>query len=78
MKCVICKNSDIELKGVDEQISSGKDIILIPMDVLVCSNCGERYYDRKAMKKIENIRNRLKNHELEVEEIGKVMRAHAA
>jgi len=78
MKCVICKGSDIELKTVDEQIRAGTDIILIPMNLLVCSNCGERYYDRKAMKKVEETRDRLKNQELDVEQVGKVMRAHAA
>jgi len=77
MKCVICKGSDIELKTVDEQVMKGKDIILIPMNILVCSNCGERYYDRKAMKKIEEIRSSVKKQELDVEEVGKVMRAHA-
>ena len=46
--------------------------------LLVCSNCGERYYDRKAMKKIEEIRSKLKNQALEVKEVGKVVRAHAA
>ena len=78
MKCVICKGSDIELKTVDEQIRTGKDIILIPMNILVCSNCGERYYDRKAMKKIEDIRAKAKHQDLEFEEVGKVMRARAA
>jgi len=78
MKCVVCKGSDIELKTVDEQIKAGRDIILVPMDILVCSNCGERYYDRKTMKKIEEIRAKLKNQELDVEEVGKVMRTHAA
>ena len=78
MKCVVCKSSDIELKTVDEQIKTERDIILVPMNILVCSNCGERYYDRKSIRKIEEIRNKLKNKELEVEEVGKVMRANAA
>ena len=78
MKCIVCKGSDIELKTVDEQIRMGRDIILVPMNILVCSNCGERYYDRKAMRTIEEIRTKLKNQELDVEEVGKVMRAHAA
>lgn len=78
MKCVICKSSDIEITTVDEQIKSGTDIVLIPMNVLVCSSCGERYYDRKAMRKIEEIRSRLKNKALKIQEVGKVMRAHAA
>jgi hypothetical protein len=63
---------------VDEQIMAGTDIVLVTMSVLVCSSCGERYYDRKAMKKIEEIRSRLRSQDLEVEEIGKVMRARAA
>lgn len=78
MKCVVCKGSNIELKTIDEEIRTGTDIFLVPMNVLVCTSCGERYYDRKAMRKIEEIRSRLKNHELEVEEVGKIMRAHAA
>lgn len=78
MKCIVCKGSDIEPKTVDEQIRTGRDIILVPMNILVCSNCGERYYDRKAIKKIEEIRIKLKNQELVVEEVGRVMRTHAA
>ena len=72
------KSLDIELKTVDEQIRKGGDIILVPMSILVCSNCGERYYDRKSMRKIEDIREKVQNQDLDVEEVGKVMRAHAA
>ncbi len=68
----------IELKSVDEQIMAGRDIVLIPMELMVCSNCGERYYDRNAMKKIEEIREKLRNQEIDVEEVGKVMRMRAA
>ncbi len=75
MKCVICKSSDIQNKMIDEEIKSEKDIILIPLNVLVCMNCGERYYDRNTMRKIEEIRSRLKQKDLEVEEVGKVLRA---
>jgi YgiT-type zinc finger domain-containing protein len=78
MKCVVCKGSDIELKTVDEQIRTESDIILVTMDILVCSNCGERYYDRQSMRKIEEIRKKSKNKDLDVEEVGKVMRACAA
>jgi YgiT-type zinc finger domain-containing protein len=78
MKCIVCKGSDIQLKMVEEEIRADKDIVLIPMEVLVCQNCGERYYDRKTISKLEEIRNRLKVHDLEVEEVGKVLRAHAA
>ena len=75
MKCVICKSSDIQNKMIEEEIKSGKDIILVPLNVLVCMNCGERYYDRNTMRKIEDVRSRLKQKNLEVEEVGKVLRA---
>ena len=78
MKCVVCNSSNLEMKSVEEEIRSDKDILLIPLEVLVCLSCGERYYDRKAMKKIEEMRSRLKGHDLKVEEIGKVLREYPA
>ena len=78
MNCIICRGSNIKPKKVDEEIRKGNDIILVPLDVLVCSNCGERYYNKKAINKIEVIRSKLESQEVEVEEIGKIMRANAA
>ena len=78
MKCVVCNSSNLEMKSVEEEIRSDEDILLIPLEVLVCLSCGERYYDRKAMKKIEEMRSRLKRHELKVEEVGKVLREQTA
>jgi YgiT-type zinc finger domain-containing protein len=75
MKCVICKSSDIRTKVVDEEMKSGTDILLVPMEVLVCNHCGERCYDRRAMRRIEDMRSRLKQKDLKVAEVGKVMRA---
>jgi CRISPR/Cas system-associated protein Csx1 len=66
------------MKAVEEEIRSDKDILLVPLEVLVCLGCGERYYDRKAMKKIEEMRSRLKRHDLKVEEVGKVLREQTA
>lgn len=78
MKCVICKGSDIQMKTIEEEIKSGKDIVLISLEVLVCQSCGERYYDRKTMRKIEVVRSRLRKHDLKVEEIGRVLRANVS
>ncbi|NIM12047.1 MAG: YgiT-type zinc finger protein [Candidatus Aminicenantes bacterium] len=77
MKCVICKSPDIKKKKVQEEIKKGEDIVLIPLEILVCFNCGERYYDRKAMRKIEEAKQRLTKHELQIKEIGKVFLAEA-
>ncbi len=78
MKCVICKSSDIQMQTVEEEIKLEKDIVLVPMEVLVCSNCGERYYDIKTMRKLEEIRSKLRGQDLEVETVGKVLRAKVA
>ncbi len=78
MKCVVCNSSNIEMKSVEEEIRSDKDILLIPLEILVCLSCGERYYDRKTMKKIEEMRSKLKKHDLKVKEIGKVLREQSA
>jgi YgiT-type zinc finger domain-containing protein len=75
MKCVICKSSDIQTRMVEEEMKSGTDILLVPMEILVCNHCGERYYDTKAMRRIEDVRSRLRQKDLKVEEIGKVLRA---
>lgn len=74
MKCVICKGNDIVVKTVDEQIAVGDDIILIRLDLPVCSQCGERYYDRKAMQIIGEVRAKGKERALVVEEVGKILR----
>ena len=78
MKCVICKSPDIQVKNVEEEIKLGKDIILVPIEVLVCNNCGERYYDSRTMKKLENIRLKLENNDLRVDDVGKILRANVA
>ena len=78
MKCVVCNSSNIEMKSVEEEIRSDKDILLIPLEILVCLSCGERYYDRKTIKKIEEMRSKLKKHDLKVEEVGKVLREQTA
>ncbi len=78
MRCVICNSSDVEKKQVDEEIRSERDILLIPVEVLVCLSCGERYYDRKAMRRIEEVRAKLKSRDLRVKEVGKVWVEQAA
>ncbi len=74
MKCVICKGNDIEVKTVDEQIAVGEDILLIQLILPVCSQCGERYYDRKALKIIEDVRAKAKEKSLIAEQVGKILR----
>ena len=38
---------------MDEEIWINDDLVLVPLEVLVCAQCGERYYNRQAMRKLE-------------------------
>lgn len=69
MKCIICKSEDIELKKVDEEIMFDNDIILVNTEVIVCNNCGERYYDRKTIQQLESIKEKIEKKEIPVESI---------
>lgn len=78
MKCIICKSDDIELKKVDEEIRVKNNIILIPIKVPICNNCGERYYDRKTIQQLEKIKEKIENKEIVAEDVGKVLRPRVA
>ena len=78
MKCVVCNGVDISLKLVDEEVRTGADIVLVAMNILMCNQCGERYYDQLTMQKIEKLKDKMKTRRLKMEEVGKVYRAKAA
>lgn len=78
MKCIICNSEDIVLKKVDEEIKFENDIALVNTKVLVCSNCGERYYDQKTVQQLEDIKEKILKKEIPVEDIGKVLRPKVA
>lgn len=74
MKCIICHSTDISLRRVNEQLSRGEDVILIPVEVLVCNNCGERYYDRRTMQRLEEIEDAINAGRVSLERVGEVLR----
>jgi YgiT-type zinc finger domain-containing protein len=74
MKCVMCHSTDISLRRVNEQLSRGEDLILVPLEVLVCNNCGERYYDRRTMKRLEEIEDAVNAGHVSLERVGEVLR----
>ena len=75
MKCVICNSEDIQKKQVDEEVRKGNDVILVPIETLVCLSCGERYYDRRTMRHLEEITEKIKSDKAELTQIGQVLRA---
>jgi len=73
MKCIICHSTDISLRRVNEQLSRGEDMVLVPVEVLVCNNCGERYYDRRTMQRLEEIEDAIHAGRLSLERVGEVL-----
>ncbi|PIY38730.1 MAG: YgiT-type zinc finger domain-containing protein [Armatimonadetes bacterium CG_4_10_14_0_8_um_filter_66_14] len=55
MKCVICHTGELERTHVEEETRVGNDLLLTPIEALVCDGCGERYYDRPTMKYLERV-----------------------
>ncbi|MBN1576768.1 MAG: YgiT-type zinc finger protein [Chitinispirillaceae bacterium] len=72
MKCVICHGAEIERKKVNEEVQIGHDVVFISVDVLACKNCGERYYDRKTKRYLEEITEEVKKGSVPLRDVGKV------
>ncbi len=75
MQCIICHGDDIRLEKVREEIVQGDDIVRIPIEVLVCHNCGERYYDRRTVRYLEEVEKKLKAGDIPLKQAGRVMEA---
>ena len=72
MKCVICHSEDIEIKEIREEFAVDNDIIYVSISIPVCGSCGERYYDRRTMRLLEEIRSNLNQKRMELKQIGRV------
>jgi len=55
MKCVICRTGELGRTAVEEEVRVGNDVLVTPIETLVCDACGERYYDRPTMKYLERV-----------------------
>ncbi len=74
MKCLICHGEDIQTKEVNEEIRVDNNILCFLITIPVCQACGERYYDRKAMRLIEQVKQKLISEKLNLKETGKILR----
>ena len=73
MKCVICNGNEVVDAEVKEMFTIGNDIVYVPITVYVCGNCGERYYNRRTMRFLEEMKAKLIERRVELKEIGKVL-----
>ena len=73
MKCVICHGEDIKIKEVNEELHYNNNIVYVSVKVLVCKTCGERYYDRRTMRFLEEVERKLKTETVKLKEVGKLL-----
>ena len=73
MKCTLCRGEHIAKSTVQERIPVGNDIVLVPIEVLVCQSCGERFYDRATLRRLEDIEDDLAARKRPLREVGKVL-----
>ena len=73
MKCVVCHGDQIEKQEVSEEFAAGKDIVCFSVRVPVCQTCGERYYDRRTMRLLEEMEQKVREGNAQLREVGKVL-----
>lgn len=73
MQCIICHSEDIVSKVVQAEIKIDDDIMRVPVQVLLCLSCCERYYSRKVVRYLEEIERKLQTGEIPLKQAGRVM-----
>ena len=73
MKCTICRSDQILKAKVQEEIPIGRDIVLVAIEIPVCQSCGERFYDRQTLRRLEQLEDDLVARKQPVREVGKVL-----
>jgi YgiT-type zinc finger domain-containing protein len=64
-KCFRCGSTDVEDRLVQELVRQGPYVVALRVPANVCSNCGERYFDRDNATTLEDVRRRLEHRDLE-------------
>jgi len=73
MKCVICHGDEMKVMEVKEEFLVDNDIICVPVRVPVCQSCGERYYDRRTVRFLEEAEKKLTEEGTKLKQTGKVL-----
>jgi YgiT-type zinc finger domain-containing protein len=73
VKCLICHGEDIQVTEVKEELRVENNIVCVPVQTPVCRTCGERYYDRRTIRFLEEVDRQLKEGKANLQEVGKVL-----
>ena len=73
MKCIVCHGEDVRMADTREELQIGTDIVYVLIHIPVCQTCGEKYYDRRTIRYLEEVEEKLKRGEANLKEVGKVL-----
>lgn len=73
MTCIICHGEDIRVTAVQEELKIENNIVYVPIHTHVCHACGERYYDRRTIRFLEEVKRQLQEEGASLQEVGKVL-----
>lgn len=73
MKCILCHGEDIQVTEVREELRVKTDIVFVPIRIPVCRACGERYYDRRTVRFLEEAEQKLKEGKANLQEVGRIL-----
>ncbi len=73
MTCVVCHGDSIQSAEVNEEFRLENNVVNVPVRVLVCRTCGERYYDRRTVQYLEEVGKTLREGRAYLQEVRKVL-----
>lgn len=63
--CTNCGGRHLTEKTVEQTVRGGNNMASVPVSALVCLDCGERLYDAKTVKRLEEVKRRLERGEVQ-------------
>jgi YgiT-type zinc finger domain-containing protein len=64
-KCFRCGSTEIDDRPVEELVRQGRYVVALRVRANVCSNCGEKYFEKDQVAMFEDMRRRLEHGDVE-------------
>ena len=78
MTRIICYGDDMQVTTVREELTMVPDVVYVPIQIPVCRTCGRRYYDRRTVRFLEEVAQKLKAGQARLQEVAQVLMYSAA
>jgi len=73
MKCILYHGVDIQVTEVKEEPKVKNNIVYVAIQIPVRRACGERYYDRRTVRFLEEAEQKLREGKANLQGVGKVL-----